>query len=173
MSLIDLIPPHSSHSDRLQRQSQPSLAMFVVGGEPQRMTVVLTIVVRKKTHRSARSLTKATCFQSNSILSRRSCSASRLSFLSIVACTLPRTRDHCVSRPPSFPRSTPDTFSNLQRTERIGGSTIHAEDSPKLGLLLLLSSLLATNFGDDCDCTSSGLQCNGQLFLLLGGSTGS
>lgn len=122
--------------------------MFALGGEPHRMTVVLTIVVKKKTQRSARSLTNATCFQSNSIRSRRSCSASRFSFLSIVACTLPSTRDHCASRPPSFPRS-------------------------KLGLLLLLSSLLATNLGDDCDWPSSGLQCSGQLFFLLGGSTGS
>ena len=128
-------------------RTYPSLAIFVAGGEPQRITVVLTTVVKKKTQSNARSLTNATCFQSNSIRSRRSCSAKRFSFLSIVACTLPSTRNHCASRL-SLPRS-------------------------KLGLLLLLSSLLVTNLGDDCDWASSGLQCNGQLFFLLGGSTGS
>lgn len=146
--------------------------MFVLGGEPHRMTVVLTIVVKKKTQRSARSLTNATCFQSNSIRSRRSCSASRFSFLSIVACTLPSTRDHWASRPPSFPRSAPScSFLSIVGTRWIFAQI--PQNSPKLGLLLLLSSLLVTNLGDDCDWASSGLQCSGQLFFLLGGSTGS
>lgn len=127
----------------------PSLdASGVGGGEPHKITAVLTIVVRRNTHSSARSLTRATCFQSNSVLSRRSCSIRRRSFLSMVACTLPRTRDHCASRPPSFPRS-------------------------RLGLLLLLSSLLDTYLGDTCCSDNSGLQWSGQLFFLLGSSAGS
>lgn len=75
------------------------------GGDPHRMTAVLTTVVRKNIHSRVRSLTMANCFHSRSLLSRLSCSRSRLSFFSIFASTRPSTLAHCDSIAVSFPSS--------------------------------------------------------------------